>query len=422
MPLTDMKIRSAKPKSGRYRIADAHGLSIEVTPAGGRYWRYRYRLKGKENLFAGGEWCAARAGESSVKAQARRDAGRLTLSEARIAREQWRADVKGGLHPRMVRDAKTLETSISNAETFDAVSNEFIKKRGDGWSDRHRTRLKRFLERDISPHIGKLPVRGIRASHLLPLLRRIEERDAVSIAIIGRGHLSQIFRYAVSSGKAEFDPAATLVGALERHEPEHHKPLSRSSIAPFFKALNNIGTRAETKIAIRLLAYTFARTIELRCAPWAEFDLERAEWRIPAHRMKKRRPHIVPLSGQAVELLEQLWLLTGRHKWLFPNVRRPATYMDASTVNRVIERMGYIERFTAHGFRATASTMLHEAGFDSKLIERQLAHSEKNKSKAAYDHAAYLGERREMMQSWANMLDEMMKPNSNVVSIRHRRA
>lgn len=425
MALTDTRIRNAKPKARRYRIADAHGLSIEISPRGGgdgpgRHWRYRYRLSGKENLFAGGEWCAAPIGETREAAQERREAGRLTLSEARVAREGWRADVKAGQHPRVSRRAKALTTAASRAQTFDAVAAEYIEKKGGGWSDQNRKRLKRFLERDISPDIGALSVREIRASHLLPLLRKVEERDARTIAILGRGYLSQIFRYAIATAKADLDPAADLKGALESHERHHHQPLAQSDIAPFFKALDANGANAETAIAIRLLAYTFSRTIELRCAPWTEFDLDQAEWRLPAERMKMRRPHVVPLPKQAVALLRSLKKLTGRQRWLFPNTRRPAAFMGATTINRVIERMGYLDRFSAHGFRATASTILHEAGFDTRLIEMQLAHQDKNKSRASYDHSARLAERRKMMQSWADMLDAMMKPKTNVVPIGKR--
>jgi integrase len=203
---------------------------------------------------------------------------------------------------------------------------------------------------------------------------------------------------------------------------QHHPPLERADLPAFFDALSADGAGRPTEIAIRLMAYLFSRTIELRASSWREFDLDRAEWRIPASRMKMGRPHVVPLPDQAVALLRELHAHTGHQHWLFPNTRRPKTYMGGTTINRVIERMGFLDRFTAHGFRATASTLLHEAGFDSRLIEMQLAHQDRNKSRASYDHSARLPERRQMMQSWADMLDEMMKPNSNVVSIRHRSA
>ena len=190
------------------------------------------------------------------------------------------------------------------------------------------------------------------------------------------------------------------------------------------KALQSYGGQRTTVVAIKLLLLTFVRPKELRAAEWVEFDLDAKIWRIPPGKMKMKMEHIVPLSTQAIELLRELYKLTGEQRWLFPNTRRPQTFMGATTINRVIERMGFLDRFTAHGFRATASTMLNEAGFQSDLIERQLAHTEKNKSKASYDHSARLPERRAMMQAWADMLDEMMKPKSKVVPIgrRHRAA
>ena len=196
MALTDLKIRNAKPRKRRYRLADANNLSIEITPKGGRYWRYRYRLNGKENLYAGGEWCRSPVGETAEKAEERHQRGKLTLAEARVAREQWRADVKAGLHPRAARRAKALIVAATRAETFDAVAAEFIDKRCKGWSDQHRKRLERFLERDVSPDIGPLPVR-LSGPPICCLLQKVEDRGALSIAALGVGYLSQIFRYAV---------------------------------------------------------------------------------------------------------------------------------------------------------------------------------------------------------------------------------
>ena len=418
--LTDAKIRNSKPKDRRYRLADAHGLALEIMPNGRRYWRYRYRINGREYLYAGGEWCQAPAGETQEQIEARREAGRLTLAEARAARETWRVHVKTGVHPRQVRQESALVATRARADSFDTVAAEFIVQRGQEWSESHRKRFKRFLEADVSPHIGVLPVRKITAAHVLEILKRVEGRGAVSVAMLGRSYISQIFRYAVAALKAPADPTTALRGALQSREVKHHEPLSRTDIAPFMAALCTAGANRQTEIAIRLLMITMVRTVELRAAAWEEFDLDRSEWRIPATRMKMRRPHVVPLSTQAVAMLCELRDMSGKRRWLFPNVRRPIAFMGATTINRVIERMGYIDRFTAHGFRATASTMLHEAGFDSGLIERQLAHSERNKSKAAYDHSARLEERRALLQSWADMVTAMTQPDTNVVLIGRR--
>ena len=422
MPLADRRIRNAKPKRRRYRLSDAHGLALEVSPAGGRYWRYRYRLDGRENIFAAGEWCSAPYGETVEQAEKRRASGRLTLAEARIERMKWRAMVVRGSHPLHAKRAEKLAAAASNANTFDAVAAEFVQKRGQEWSGVYRKNFTRYLERDVSPYIGSLPIREVNSAQVLAILRKVEARGSLSAAAAGRSYVGQVFRYAIATGKADTDPTFALRGALEKREVQHHAPLERADLPTFFEALNADGASRPTGIAIRLMAYLFSRTIELRAASWGEFDLDRAEWRIPASRMKMGRPHVVPLPTQAVALLSELHALTGDQQWLFPNTRRPKTYMGGTTINRVIERMGFLDRFTAHGFRATASTLLHEAGFDSRLIEMQLARQDRNRSRASYDHSARLPERRHMMQSWADMLDETMKPNSNVVSIRHRSA
>ena len=420
--LTDARIRNAKPKDRSYRLTDAHGLALEIASSGARYWRYRYRLAGRENLFAGGSWCQALAGELPEKAASRRAAGELTLAEARIAREDWRRMVKAGQHPAHVRKSQRLDQAAGNALTFEAVAADFIAQRGRGWATNYRLHLTRFLAADVSPYIGSLPIRAVTPAHLLDILRRVEARGSTSVAVLGRSWLSRVFRFAIASLKADSDPAAALVGALQRHETKHHAPLGRNDVAPFFEALRKANVSRPVEIAVELLALTFVRTVELRRAAWEEFDLERAEWRIPAARMKMRRPHIVPLSTQAVALLLELRSITGRSRWLFPNARRPADVMGVTTINSVIERMGFRSRFTAHGFRATASTMLHESGVASDIIERQLAHAERNKSRASYDHSGRLPERRAMMQAWADMLDRMSHSASTVITLRQRSA
>lgn len=220
--------------------------------------------------------------------------------------------------------------------------------------------------------------------------------------------------------RADGDPAAALKGAISRPKTAHSKPLSRDQIAAFVKALDGYAGYRTRVIALRLKLLAFVRTIELRAAEWPEIDLERAEWRVPAGRMKMRESHIVPLSRQALELLRELHTLTGGQRWLFPNHRRPATCMTATTLNRALERMGFNGKgsigFAAPGFRATASTILNEAGYRPDVIERQLAHKERNKARASYNQAEYLGERRAMMQQWADMVDSMAQ-GGNVTPI-----
>ena len=262
---------------------------------------------------------------------------------------------------------------------------------------------------DVFPFVGKLPIRSVSAAHLLEVLNRIEGRGAATVALLVRQWSSAVFRYAVATLRADADPAAALKGAIQRPRVQHHKPLTREQIGEFSKALEQYGGYRTTVIALRLMLLTFVRTVELRKAEWHEFDLDRAEWRIPAERMKMRESHIVPLSAQAVELLRELNTHTGGRRLLFPNLRKPNECMTATTLNRALERMGFNGKdsigFSAHGFRATASTMLNEMGCRADVIERQLAHAERNKVRASYNQAEYLDERRQMMQAWADDID-----------------
>jgi integrase len=247
-----------------------------------------------------------------------------------------------------------------------------------------------------------LPVRSLTAAHLLPIVQRVEKRGAETVAILIRQACSQIFRYAIATLRADMDHAAALKGAIERPAVKHKQPLTKSEIPVFLQASNDYSGSLLTAIALRLLLLTFVRPAELRGAEWAEFDLDSGLWRIPAGRMKMRTEHLVPLSSQALDLLREVHTLTGEKRWLFPNARRPLTFMGATTLNAALTRMGYGGRFSAHGFRTTASTLLNELGFDSDVIERQLAHQDRNSIRATYNQAQYLEQRRAMMQAWSD--------------------
>jgi integrase len=404
MALTDAKIRSTKPGALPIKLTDGAGLYLEVRPTGAKLWRYRYRIAGKENLYAVGGY------------------PQISLTDARTERDKARALVKQGIHPAHTRQARVRLQVAENANTFEAIAREWIEKRGANWSAYYLKQVENMLSGDAYPYIGNLPMRSIVPAHLLEIVGRVENRGAVTVAILLRQWMSAIFRYAVSTSRADTDPAAALKGAIHRPKVEHSKPLTQKQIPDFLKSLATYGGYRTTAIAIRLLMLTFVRTIELRGAEWAEFDLDRAEWRIPAGRMKMGEPHIVPLSSQAVELLRELHTLTGGRKFLFPNYRRPTTYMTATTINRALERMGYGGKFSGHGFRATASTMLNELGYRSDLIESQLAHAERSKVRASYNHAQYLPERKAMMQAWSDLIDEMANDKSNVTPIKARPA
>jgi integrase len=417
--LTDAKIRSSNPSEKPVKLTDAGGLYLEVRPSGSKLWRYRYRIAGRENVYAVGEYCQAPSGESNAEAINRKASGRFTLAEARQERDRCKGLVKQGIHPAHNRQAQRAVQFAENANTFKAVALEWIEKKKPGWSPYYSQQVERYLEADVFPYIGALPIRSVTAAHLLEIVRRVEGRGAETVALLLRQWSSKIFRYAAATLRADSDPASALKGAITRPKAKHRKPLTRADISRFIKALDSYGGYRTTVIALRLILLTFVRTVELRAAHWAEIDFDRAEWRIPAERMKMREPHIVPLSRQVAELLRELHTLTGGRSFLFPNYRRPNSCMTATTLNRALERMGFSGRgsmgFSAHGFRATASTILNELGYRPDVIERQLAHSEQNRVRASYNQAKYLAERRAMMQEWADLTDEMAEEDSKII-------
>jgi len=419
MPLIDATIRNTKPGDKPVKLTDGGGLYLEVRPTGAKLWRYRYRIAGKENVFAAGEYFNDKR------------EGHLSLQNARTERDKARKFVREGIHPAHHKQAEKRRRDAENTNTFEGVAREWIaqgkairKERGKekrGWTAYYSRQVESFLERDVFLYIGKMPIREVTAAHVLEIIMRVHGRGAETVALLVRQWVSAIFRYAVATLRADADPAAVLKGAIKRPPVDHHKPLSQAQIADFVKALDSYGGYRNTVIAFRLMLLTFVRTVELRAAKWEEFDLERAIWRIPAERMKMRELHLVPLSVQAVELLRELYTYTGGRKLLFPNLRDPNTCMTATTLNRALERMGFNGKgsigFSAHGFRATASTILNEIGYRGVVIERQLAHAERNKVRASYNQAEYLEERRTMMQQWANLTDEMAKAESKVTPI-----
>ena len=408
MPLTDTRCRSAKPAKKPYKLTDSAGLHLEVRPSGARLWRLRYRIAGKENLFALGEYVQASAGESKKETEQRVQSGRLTLSEARQQRDKARGLVKQGIHPAHNRQAMRVAQIAAGGNTFEAVACEWIEKNKTRWSGYYLRQVERFLKADVYPYIGTLPVKSVTSAHLLEIVRRIEKR-APTVALLVRQWCGAVFRYAVATLRADGDPTVALKGSLSRPKVQHRKPLARSEIPNFVTKIEERGGNRATKIAMRLLLLTFVRPVELRAAEWKEIDLERREFRIPADRMKMREPHIVPLSLQASELLRELKTITGGNRYLFPNNRRPRTFMTGTTLNRALERMGYASKFSSHGFRATASTMLNEMNYRPDVIERQLAHKERNAVRASYNQAQYLEERRSMMQAWSNTVDALAR-------------
>lgn len=402
MPLSDIAIKAAKPKEKSYKLADGFGLLLLVQPAGGKWWRFKYRFGGKEKGLSFGTYPD------------------VSLKDARGRRDDARKLIANGVDPgvhRQLEKARKVETA---GNSFEAIAREWYAKYAPTWAPSHGEKIIRRLERDIFPWLGATPIGDITAPALLAALRKVEARGAVETAHRVHQNCGQVFRYAVATGRAERDPSGDLRGALPPVRQEHHASITDpSAIGELLRAMKGYSGSLVTRCALQLAPLVFVRPGELRRAEWAEIDLDAAEWRIPAEKMKSRALHIVPLSIQAVAILLELQPLTGRGKYVFPSGRGPSRCMSENGVLSALRRMGYSgKQMTGHGFRSMASTLLNEQGWPRDAIERQLAHGERDKVRAAYNYAEHLPERRKMMQAWADYLDSLATGSSKVVALR----
>ncbi|MDR3417728.1 MAG: integrase arm-type DNA-binding domain-containing protein [Nevskia sp.] len=407
MSLTDTKIRNAKPKEKPYKLMDGLGLFLFVSPNGSKLWRYRFWLHGKEGLYSIGDYPM------------------VSLAQAREARDKARALVKQGVHPVRQRQEVHLRQANEANNTFEAVAREWMDHKSVKWSEVRHKRVKRTLEKEVFPEIGALPIKEISSARLLPLIRNIAKRPkrpAPVTALLVQELCGSVFRYSILTLRAENDPTYALRGVVERPRIKHKTPLDKKDIPVLVGKLANYGGSPVTVAALRLLLLTFVRPGEVRRAQWDQIDLDAAEWRIPAPIMKMRDTHIVPLSRQAVGVIRELHRLTGDRDYLFPNIRRPKSFMASTTLNQALANIGFRGKFSAHGFRATASTLMNEMDFDEDLIERQLDHQERNATRASYNQAKHLAKRKAMMQEWADYLDSLIRGADKVVSIRSKKA
>ena len=400
--LTDAKLRALKPRGKLYRLADAAGLCIEVHPSGARYWRFRYRHAGKAKMLSLGVYPA------------------VSLADARERLEDARRLLGSGIDPSAQRRQDKLTAQFAVVNGFEPVAREWLAGRGK-LADTTRAKTEWMLETHVFPWIGKRPVGEVTAPELLAVLRRLESLDKLETAQRVKQICGQVFRYAIATGRAERDPAADLRGALKTKKTRHHAAITDpAKVGELLRAIDGFSGGVVVASALKFAPLVFVRPGELRKAEWGEFDLDNAEWRIPAERMKMRAMHIVPLSEQAVAILRELQPLTGHGRYVLPSIRSPRDPMSENTVTAALRRLGYTgDEMTGHGFRSMASTMLHEQGWNTDVIERQLAHAERNRVKAAYNHAEYLPERRKMMQAWADYLDGL-RAGASVVSIKRK--
>jgi integrase len=398
MKLNARQVDAAKPREKAYKLADGAGLYLEVVPSGSRYWRMKYRFNGKEKRMAFGVYPA------------------VSLAQARALRDEAKKKLAEGIDPSFAKKEEKLVRDVQLNNTFQAVALEWHGTKVSRWSEGYASDIIEAFNKDIFPYIGQLPVNDIKPLVLLNVLRRMENRGATEKAKKVRQRCSEVFRYAIVTGRAEYNPAADLTSAMSGHESKHYPFLTVEELPDFFKALTGYTGSPLVVLAARLLILTGVRTGELRGAFWSEFDLEKAVWEIPAERMKMKRPHLVPLSTQALEIVQQLKVMSGQYPLVFPGRNDPRKTMSEASINQVFKRIGYTGKVTGHGFRHTMSTILHEEGFNTAWIETQLAHVDKNAIRGTYNHALYLEGRREMMQWYADYIDNIGKFNLIIAS------
>ena len=367
MSLSDAKVRNARPRTKPYKIADGEGLFLLITPSGSRYWRLKYFFGGKEKLLALGVY------------------PEITLADARERRAQARKVLAAGNDPgEAKKEAKRL-TILKSANAFAVVAREWLEKRKHEWAPTSARTMLARLEQHILPKLGQRPIADITAPEVLAMLRVVEGKGTLETARRVMQICGQIFMYAIATGRAERNPVPDLRGALKTPVVKHHPFLKAIDLPQYLKNLKTYDGSLQTKLALRLLLLTFVRTNELRGAHWSEIDWDKSEWRIPAERMKMGELHIVPLSMQAITVLRELEKHSGNRQFIFPNQHNPARFMSENTMLYALYRMGYHSRTTGHGFRSTASTVLNERGFRADVIERQLAHCERDTVRAAYN-------------------------------------
>ena len=390
MPLTAAAVRNAKPTEKPYRLTVGEGMYLEVMPNGSKYWRLKYRFAGKEKRLALGVY------------------PRMSLADARKERDKAKDFLKGGKDPSEEMSKKALKAAnVASAEnSLESVAREWFGKRTHIWVPSHTADVKRRLEVNVFPDLGRRPIAEIEAPDLLATVRKIEERGSYDLAHRVLAVCGQVFRYGIATGRCKRDISADLRGALTPHKKQHQAAVKPEEMPDLLRAIASYPGDRQTRLALQLLAQTFVRTNELIGAEWAEFDIDAALWIIPSGRMKMKAEHVVPLSAQSLAILEELKALSGGSRFVFPGRNRDKPISN-NTLLFALYRLGYKGKMTGHGFRAVASTSLNEMGFRPDVIERQLAHCERNEVRGAYNRAEYIKERKAMMQSWADYLDSI---------------
>jgi integrase len=392
--LTDTYLRNLRPKDRLYRVSDGKGLCIEVTPAGAKLWRFRYRLDGKTNMVSLGRYPS------------------VSLARARRLRDEYRAKLDQGIDPAQAKKKEKLQRQILNATTFEAIASEWIERHLSSKAPGHREKVVRRLERDVFPYLGPRPIADITAPEILQVVRRIEKRGVLETAHRALQNIGQVIRYAIATGRATFDPTPSLRGALPPVKSRHMAAPtdSPSKVGEFLRMMEAFKGGPVVAAALRLLPYLFVRPGELRTMRWEDVDLQAAEWRFITSKTKTE--HIVPLSRQALTILRDLYPLTGHLPggWVFPGGRSPLKPLSEAAINAAYRRLGIDTQneLTGHGWRATARTFLHERlNYPAEIIEHQLAHAVPDSLGRAYNRTRFLADRKKMMQAWGDYLDDL---------------
>ena len=396
MKLTDKQCRTVKPQDKLYILGDGQGMFLYVYPNGSKYWRFKYRIDGKQKLLAFGVY------------------PEVTLKEARNKREEARTLIRQGIDPSSHKKAEQREKRMNNANTFKAIAEEWLEVKKDGWSEGYYTATTRRLEQNIFPEIGDMPIKEIEPPILLDVLKKIQERGANEMAYRVKAICGEVFRYAIVTGRGSRDPSQDLHGALKAYKKENYAAIEPNEIPQLLHdmAAHQSRSRRHTYLATKMLMLTFVRTSEMIEATWDEFDFKEKMWTIPEERMKMGKPHLVPLSKQVIDILNELKNISEGSKYIFPSHFNKHKHMSNNTVLKSLGDMGYKGRMTGHGFRALAMITLKEKlRYQHEIIDRQLAHTQKSKIDRAYDRSKFLEERTVMMQDWADYIDKQAKSN-----------
>ncbi|WP_295612724.1 integrase arm-type DNA-binding domain-containing protein [uncultured Lamprocystis sp.] len=405
MPLTDTAIRKLKPAEKQFKVADAKGLHLLVSPSGGKLWRLKYRFDGKEKLLSFGTYPDV----PLIRAREKRDEARRLLADG----------VDPGEHRKVQKAAKVA----LSANSFEAIGREWFTKMKPEWVDSHADKIMARLERDVFPWLGKRPIAELTAVEVLTTLKRISDRGAKDTAKRAQQDCGGVFRYAIQTGRASYNPIPDLRGALPTAIGGNFAAITDPvKVGELLRAIDGFNGTFIVKCALRLSPFLFVRPGELRQAKWADFDLDKAEWKFLVSKTKKTEEpkiHLVPLASQAVVILRELHALTGHGEFVFPGARSNGRAMSEAAVNAALRRMGYDTKteITGHGFRAMARTILHEVhGISPEVIEHQLAHKVPDALGSAYNRTKFLPARKAMMQLWADYLDKL-KVGADVISL-----